>query len=215
MNKNIGILLAVIVIAGGAYFLMHKKSDDAQNQTKGDASSASTENTESESSLKNLLASGKSQKCTFSMDESGATSTGTFYVSNGKSRGDISSTVAGKVTTTHMIYDNNSSYVWMNDSTTGFKMAINKDDVAASQQNAQAQGVDPNKNYKFSCSGWTADNSMFQAPSNVEFKDFAVPKIPVSSSTSAGANAMMNADTVCAALSGSAKEQCVASFNKK
>lgn len=215
MNKNIGILIAVIVIAGGAYLFMQNKSGDEQNKTKGDYSSASTQSTEDNSSLKNLMASGKSQKCTFSSEDSGVASTGTFYVSGGKSRGDISSNVEGKATTTHMIYDNNSSYVWMDNSSTGFKMAINKDDVKAAQDSSKSQGVDPNKNYKFNCSGWSTDNSMFSAPTNVEFKDFSIPAIPTSSSTSGGTNAMMNADTVCAALSGSAKEECVAAFKKK
>ena len=54
MNKNIGILIAVIVIAGGAYLFMQNKSGDEQNKTKGDSSSASTQSTEDNSSLKNL-----------------------------------------------------------------------------------------------------------------------------------------------------------------
>lgn len=209
MNKNIAIVAAVIVIAGGAYLIMHKPSN--QNSTKGDSSSASSQATTSEdSSLKSLLASGKSQKCTYTNTENGASSTGTFYISNGKSRGDITSNVAGKDTTTHMIYDNSTSYVWPDNSTTGFKMAAQTDQ---NQSQDKSQGVDPNKNYTFDCSSWIADDSMFSPPSSVEFKDFGTPAMMDASKN--GTNAMMNSDTVCAALTGDAKDQCVAAMQKR
>ncbi len=215
MNKTIGIIVAIVVIAGGAFLLMNKKSDDTA--TKGSSESAKMEDSEqSNLSLKSLMSSGKSQKCTFSMNENDSTGTGTFYIANGKSRGDITATVSGKSTTTHMISDGTTSYVWFDGSSTGFKTAINGDDLKAAQ--SQTQTVDPNKNYDFKCSGWSSDSSMFVTPSNVEFKEFNMPVIPAasdSSSTSAGANTMMNADTVCAGLTGSAKEQCVAAMQKR
>ncbi len=213
MNKTIGIIVAIIIIAGGAFLLMNKKSNDSATKDSSESMSSESMSEQDTSSLKALMSSGKSQKCTFSMDENGSTGTGTFYVSNGKSRGDITATVSGKSTTTHMISDGTTSYVWFDGSSTGFKAAVNGDDLKAAQSQ---QAVDPNKNYNFKCSDWTADSSMFITPSNVEFKEFNLPVTPsTSGSTSAGANAMMNADTVCAGLSGSAKTECVAAMQKR
>lgn len=212
MNKTIGIVIAIVVIAGGAYLVLRNKSSNTES-TKNDTSSAQTQSTEaSESSLQSLLASGKSQKCTYSNNENGTTSTGTFYISGGKSRGDITSVIDGKTSVTHMIYDNSTSYVWIGDSTTGFKMAMNADQTNSNQD--QSQGVNPNKNYNFSCSGWTADDAMLNPPSNVEFKEFNVPATPQATSGTS-TNAAMNADTVCAALTGTAKDECVAAMQKR
>jgi hypothetical protein len=116
------------------------------------------------------MASSQSQKCTFSSTENNATSEGTFYVASGKSRGDFSTTASGKTTMSHMIYDGTSSYVWTDGSPSGFKMAVSADQ----SQSTQGQGVNPNQNYNYDCTSWSADNTMFQPPSTINFTEFKV-----------------------------------------
>lgn len=189
MNNKVMWVVGIIIIAAIALYLIMAKSktgNEAAVNTAGNSAvktgqNAATPATKA-SSLKDLLALGTSQKCTYSDNGS----QGTFYVSGGKSRGDFTSTVAGKSTGGHMIADGKTSYVWMDGEKQGFKMSL---DASAQQQaNApasQSQGVDVNKQMDYSCQAWSADNSMFTMPSGIEFVDLAemmknsVPNIPV------------------------------------
>ena len=210
MNKTVGIVVAIVIIAAGVYFFTRSGSEE--NNTKGESGSVSSadQDNQQNSSLKSLMALGKSQKCEFKSTDEQGTAEGVFYISNGKSRGDISATYQGQASKTYMIYDNNTSYIWMDGSNTGFKMAIDAKD-SQSTATDQSQGVDPNKDYKFDCDSWNADNSMFTPPSNVEFKDFSIPTTPTSSTLPAGS---MSADTICASLTGDPKNQCEAALKK-
>jgi hypothetical protein len=169
----------IIVIALGLYLIMAKSKTSsengnnvaAENSPAANANAAANSQPAQQSSLKDLLALGTSQKCTFS----DSNTAGTFYIASGKSRGDFSSTVAGKATATHMIGDGKTSYVWIDGQKQGFKMSL---EAAADQKQANAQpnasqGVDMNKKMNYSCEAWTADNSMFTLPSGIEFVDMS------------------------------------------
>ncbi len=216
MNKYIGIAIAIIVIAGGGYYLTTRKNND-NNQTKGDSASMETQADAelSSTSLKTLLSSGKSQKCTFSSTENNATSQGTFYIADGKSRGDFVTTVEGKTTTTHVIYEDNTSYLWTEGSNSGYKIAVNSEQLSEASKNQSTSNADLDKNYNFSCTKWSKDSSVYNRPTNVEFKEFIVPTLPTGASSSGSMSAGMNAETVCAALSGEPKQQCIAAMQKR
>ena len=203
MNKTIGVILAIIVIAGGVYFFMKSgtKNDSPTNSEATTQGEVKSENT----SLKKLLALGQSQKCTFSSEETGTSSKGTFYVSGGKSRGDFDVTSEGKTIASHMIYDGTTSWMWMDGQTTGFKMAV--DDKQAST--ASSQSVDPDKEYKFDCDSWKADSSVFNPPSNVQFNELNIPTIPTATDTK------MDTASICSSLPEPAKSECLASVNKQ
>lgn len=120
-------------------------------------------------SLKDLLASGGSQKCTFS----NSASSGTFYVGGGKSRGDFASTSAGQSVKGHMIMDGKTSYVWMDGQAQGFKTSVDANSSASTSGSTASQSVDANKKMNYSCSPWSVDSSMFSLPASVKFMDMA------------------------------------------
>jgi hypothetical protein len=185
MNKKVMWAIGAIIVAALVIYLIvmaKGKSGNGNNTDSANVNSSQSANSSgsagananvqanNESSLKQLLAAGVSQKCTFSDNGS----QGTFYVSSGKSRGDFSSTVAGKATTTHMISDGKTSYVWVDGQPQGFKMSFD----AASQQQANAsasapKGVDVNKTLDYHCEAWSADSSMFSMPANIQFMDLS------------------------------------------
>lgn len=210
MNKKVGIIVAIAIIATGVYFFTKSGSNDNNTKSESGSASSADQDNQQNSSLKSLMALGKSQKCEFKSTDEQGTAEGVFYISNGKSRGDITTNYEGQTSKTHMIYDNNTSYVWMDGSNSGFKMAIDTQDPQSTTPD-QTQGVDPNKDYKFDCDNWNSDNSMFTTPSNVEFKEFNIPTAPTSSTLPTGS---MNADTICASLTGDAKNQCEAALKK-
>lgn len=169
MNNKIAIaVVAIIVIAGGAFLLTRNK---AKSPSTVDSNTEATADAESEASIESgsiesLIAAGRSQMCTFSSKEQDTQTSGTMYVSGGKMRGDFETdTGSGNKTVSHMMYDGTTSYVWSDGSNMGFKMALDTSD----QTSAPTQGVDPKKNYEYHCEKWSTDNSKFELPSNVEF----------------------------------------------
>ena len=121
------------------------------------------------SSLKSLLAMAGSRKCTFSDTEASGQSQGTVFATTGKMRSDFSTVANGQTMKSHTIVDGQTSYVWVDGQTTGFKMDF--ESTPAQSGNPQARTVDPNKNISFSCSVWQIDNSLFAVPANIQFSD--------------------------------------------
>ena len=209
-NKTIGIIVGVLVLVGLAFLLMRNKNGDTNEVASNTATTDTKSQAASEStSIKSLLASGGSKKCTFTSTEGATSSNGTVYVAGGKFRGDFSATANGKVMGSHMISSGTDSYMWMDGMTTGFKMKL--DDTAKTGTTAQSQSVDPNKNFDFKCDSWSADNSMFSLPSGVQFSDMSSMMGGASGSVPGGAN--MTA--TCAGLSEPAKSQCMAAIKVK
>jgi hypothetical protein len=176
--------------------LSHKKETPPTNNSVAGATTST--------SLKSLLAAGNSQQCTFHSDENGAQTDGTFYVADGKSRGDITSTANGKSSKTHMIYSDSTSYVWMDDATSGYKMSVDPATLQAKGNTDSSQkSMDYAKDYNYQCKPWPADASMFAAPTSVNFTEMSMPAAP-----NANASAGASMDHVCDALTGSAKTEC-------
>ncbi len=178
-NKVLWVVGLIIVVAVAAYLMMSTKKTGNQPTNNGTTSN-SVKNDKSEpeqvtkaSSLKDLIALGTSQKCTFSSEGS----EGTMYVAGGKSRGDFSTTAAGSTSKGHMMFDGKMSYVWMDGQTQGYKMSLDSVDgnkpTNAPTNTPTQSGVDYDKQMDYSCEKWSADNSMFVLPSNVEFLDIA------------------------------------------
>lgn len=178
-NKVLWVVGLIIVVAIGAYLMMsNKKSgnqplDNSASNTSVKDDKSTTEPATKASSLKDLIALGSSQKCTFSSEGS----EGTIYVSGGKSRGDFSTTASGSTSKGHMMFDGKMSYVWMDGQAQGYKMSLESADdnkPTNTPTNTPTQsGVDYDKQMDYNCEKWSADNSMFVLPSNVEFLDMA------------------------------------------
>lgn len=175
MNKTVTWVVIAILIIGGAYLLFGRNNKLADDQKTGTSATTTTSTGDSTAqtagepqSLKDLLALGTSQKCSFT-DESNS---GNFYVSGGKARGDFTTTVDNKPTQGHMIMENQTAHMWMDGQSQGFKMstAVTEQTPAAAQT---SQAVDTNKKMDYSCQPWAADSSMFSLPSGIEFMDLS------------------------------------------
>jgi hypothetical protein len=222
-NKIIGIVVAVVVIAGGAFLLTRHKGGNTEVAGNSTSAGAKTEATAQSTSLKSLLVAGSSRKCTFSNADQGVSSQGTVYVSGGKFRGDFSAMVSGKTEMSHMISDNQISYVWVDGMSSGYKMKFDANAQANAQSNAQAHAMDPNKNMNFNCGSWSADSSMFSLPSGVQFTDMTM--MGASGQTTMPGQTMPNKTNMvpgttditaaCANLAEPAKTQCMAALQHK
>ncbi len=210
-NKAILAIIGVLVIAAGVYYFTSKNSGNEVDSNSQSGQGMSTETNVENSSIKELLANGKTQMCKFSVVEEGAAANGTVYVSNGKMRGDFTgASEAGATQVSHMIHDGSYSYVWVDGMDGGFKMAINAADAPDSSPNNQV--VDQNKNFEFNCERWTEDSSKFELPQGVTFSE--MPTIPAG----AGAGASGSFDTkaiqqaACNNLPEPAKSSCLSAI---
>jgi len=166
-TKVIGIVVAVVVVAGGAYFFMSK----GQSMPEGATGTPVANTVSSPMSLKELIAGGESQQCTFSDDASGTQMQGIVYVGGGKVRSDFTSVAQGQTMSTHMIADGADMYTWVDGMTNGFKMSMAAQKPA--DNSTQQQGLDSDKKVDYHCSPWSADVSKFVLPTAVTFQDMA------------------------------------------
>lgn len=216
MNNRIvvGIVVVIVVIAG-VFLMTRNKGQNTEVASNTEATSQASATSTQTGSIKSLIAAGKSQKCTYSVEKDGASSEGTIYVGNGKMRGDFTtSSMAGQ---SHMIIEGTTMYMWSDDGKMAFKMAFDPNAVAANANtNTQTQQpADIDQNYDFDCEGWSVDNSKFELPSGVTFNE-----LPNFSAGAAGAASGLSAEDqqaairaqVCNSLSGAQKEQCLSSI---
>ncbi len=120
-------------------------------------------------SMKDLIASGKSQKCSYT-NESGS---GMFYISSvGDFRGDLTSAIEGVSTNSHIIVTDNTSYYWSDGQSTGMKI------VSEDNQIVETEDIDTNSysvtdmdsSYTYKCNVWILDSSKFNLPDDVDFQ---------------------------------------------
>jgi hypothetical protein len=198
MNKKVLMIIVVVLLllAGGWYFMSSRK-------TNSPSIPGITGNQESSAkSLKDLLSKGVAQTCTYS----NAATTGTIYVSGGKMRGDIDTTVEDVTTKTHMLVMDNTSYIWSGGSKAGFKMSFdpNATPVAGSESSATNDTFDVDADMDYKCKTWIVDSGKFALPAGVTFSEFEVP--------SQAAPAQGGSSSQCAycdALTGDDKSQCL------
>lgn len=209
MNKKLVIIVIVLLLLGvGAFFMFKSK--------KGSNSGISPV-TSGAQSVKDLIAAGIPQKCTFTSTEGGASTQGTTYVAAGKVRGDFGSTIDGKASVSHMISDGETTYIWQDGQMNGVKMEIPKD----SQGEASTQPVDTSvgkqadldQKMDYDCSAWIPDTSLFSPPSDVTFTDLSqMYTAPTNTTPGTGSNGGSQC-SYCDALTGDDKTQCLAAFN--
>lgn len=212
-NRVIAAIILVVVVAGGAFWLTRGNKTDVAGDSQT-AAESQVEGSVETASLKSLIESGKTRKCTYETNEGGFKTSGVMYSANNKMRGDISVDMnsEGMQTLTHMIYDGGTSYVWSDDSPTGFKMSLDQ----SAQVETQNKSVDLDKDYNFKCESWSVDNSKFELPGGVQFNDMGTfTGTDVNAAASAAANASGSLDTkeaqqaVCNSLPAVAKEACL------
>lgn len=208
MSKNlmIGVAVAVLLVLGvGGYVMMGKKTEQTSTTTTTPAAEeVSPAPAKQSGSLRQLLAAGVAQKCTFSSEGT----QGTVYTGGGKMRGDMQTTSDERTIVSHMIVDGTTSYIWMDGQATGFKTSWE------TTQTGTAGGVDPNKNVDYDCGAWVTDAGQFAMPAGVTFAamgNITVPTGAAGESMTPKTGAPPECAT-CAAFTGAAKTQCLTSL---
>lgn len=156
-----------------------------ENQA-GENKPVETETEQSQSSsLRELLALGKNQKCTVtttSADDDGTKTdtVGTIYISGKKMAQEVSVTSTDKEIpkiNMRMISDGSYVYTWNTDTKNqGMKMKFEEtqaEDKTPDTNNTQAKGVNMDEKYDMKCTGWVVDNSKFAIPADVQFTDLS------------------------------------------
>jgi hypothetical protein len=176
MKLIIGIALVIFLVGGtGAFVMMRNRSNTpvapAADSTTQENQTASPTATATKKSLKDLLTLTGAQKCTFTSTETPEVSDGVVYVSDGKVRGDFTTTVNNVRSQTHVITDQQNVYLWTEGQPTGLKMAIN----VQSTPGAPGQTIDWNAQADYNCQPAQVDNSLFEIPTTVKFTEFTLP----------------------------------------
>jgi hypothetical protein len=174
-----GVVIVIIIII---IWMSDSKSAPASAPTSSGvtspvAGSVSTSNQASASAVRqtmhDLITSGATQTCAFSIAATATSSglSGTIYMASGNMQGDfIKTDTAGKVTNAHMIITGGMDYLWTDAVAKGYKLSWS---VAANSTilSDRAGGVNINQPTAYSCSNWTADQSKFTIPANIQFTD--------------------------------------------
>lgn len=199
-------ITGVVLVLGIVAFAMNKSDspvESVDNETSEEVSSNS-----SEASLKDLIANGGSNKCTFSQTVENSKSDGVVYLQNGAMRGDFTSVAGGQTIKSHMIVRENTTYVWSDMASQGVKMSF---DAAATSAASSTGGVSIDQKLAYSCDGWSGDAGMFSLPSEITFTDLS-SMIPGGSTNGSSANSYQC--NACASITDAdGKAQCKAMFN--
>lgn len=199
MNKKLPLIIgALVIIVIVAYLLMPKdQKTTPQSQTVVKQNTTDQIATQPKS-LKDLLTLGKTQECSFN---DGSDNQMTIFVANNKMRGNFDSKVGGQIMKSHIIVDGQTSYIWVDGQNTGYKMSVDK--TVKDQANNQPNQVDLDKQVNYSCKDWTADSSVFNLPTGINFTDLNTLIAPTGKG---GSNPTQCAS--CDTLQDEAKTQC-------
>lgn len=182
MNKKVLAVVAVVVVvllAGGTYMMISKNNKHGTSNSSSTSSSSQTEQANIEQAesgnIFSIADAGKAKKCTYTYTSSSGEGTGTMY-SDGKGRAFMTVDIktekdnTGK-TSTLLLSDKVYGWTETKGKTIGFIYDKSKF-TSGSSSNTSATGpnnVDPNKQFKLSCSGWNVDESVLTVPQDVNF----------------------------------------------
>lgn len=170
MNKKVmwaGVAVVVVVAILGAVMFMSK---NAGNKTVGTSEKNQVKTTPRLASFRELKNSTTPQECSYDEKSVAQGSTGVLYISNNKMRGDFQSTSNGKIIKSHIIFDNQYNYVWMDNSLNGIKMLSNSQNTDGSKN---PSGIDEDTKIDYTCQDWSEDAGVFKLPENVKFQDIS------------------------------------------
>ena len=208
-KKSLFIVIGIVLLflVGGGFLVINKKTSPDGNSLFPQKQTGLQESG-NKSTLKDLLAKGIAQKCTFSDKMEGVDSSGIMYISGNKMRGDFDSVVEGKTMASHMIFENNTAYNWSDGQKTGMMFKMDPNEAKDAQNEVkQNQQFDPNKVIDYKCSAWIVDNSLFVPPSDVKFSDLSSVMAPTGVNTTG--QGTFNMCAACNNLTGDEKQQCL------
>lgn len=217
MDKKIaivvGVLVLLLVVVGLIFFLKKPSMTNTSPNSNQAAQTNDNQQTSGMTSLKDLMTKGISETCTYSNDKGN----GTVYVNSGKVRGDFNVEVSGQTQKSHMIIDGNTSYIWLDGQSSGYKMTFDPNQVQATDASVTStpqEGVSANEVMNYNCKPWVVDKTLFNLPSDVDFIEFMAPTgmmQPGDASPEASGNSTQCA--YCESLTGDSKTQCLTALH--
>lgn len=169
INTIIGVVVAVIVIGAGAWYLSTTPNASAPAQEQSGSETTS-------GTFGQLMALGGSSTCTVNVDTPESPAEGTVYISGGEVRVDFVAEPAsfgGREISAHMIQTGGYIYSWSDLLPQGVKVK-----AEAAGNAGESQGIDPNAAVRYSCSPWIPDASKFTPPATVIFTEFSAGAMP-------------------------------------
>lgn len=164
MNKSVAGVIIAVVVAGGGYMLFKDSPKDAMEAQVGSATEGA-----GLMSAKELLASGKTEVCTFTNKDDQSETSGTMYISKGKMRGEFKVSAAGQQFDAYMIGDGTDAYSWSSLAATGVKISLAGSMMKS--DTTEKQSFDADAKVKYECEDWKADASKFEIPTDIKFMD--------------------------------------------
>ncbi len=215
---------AIIILGAGAAFLYSQTKNTSKQAVTTSAISPTkeVENNAMTNTLTSLLSSGKNTMCTFKTGNEKGETSGTFYISEDKARGDFTVTANGKEESTHMIKTGDTFYMWGDSLKAGIKMVMNINEMADKMKTSgDLAGIDPSKELGYKCAAWTVDNSLFTAPATIKFMSIGNMMPTTTSKTSVTPAKKVTQDpkdnssqcNICNSLTGEAKNTCLTQLN--
>ncbi|MGB4076152.1 MAG: hypothetical protein WBK28_00410 [Minisyncoccia bacterium] len=162
----VGLLAAVVVIAGGVWFLSSKGTgNEGDALTGGDDTKQEAEGA---GTFMDLMTRAGSWTCSIQTTIENAASEGTTYIADGKIRADFTSSINGAIMTSHMIQADGYIYTWSDSLPQGMKLPIpSSNDPAVSE----AVAFDYSQQVDYDCAPWVKDDAKFAPPAEVSFMD--------------------------------------------
>lgn len=175
MKKQLPIvsLLAVFVILGGLSCGAQKPAATVNVNAVGGTKVAQDVGEPLTGSIESFMKLGRSIRCVLQQAD-GAIVSGTTYVSGTKARSDFQTKVGESLVNGHFIVDSTTMYSWTDGTPSQavkFSLADMQNPNFKSNSGDQADSYNTQMAYK--CYNWSADNSYFTPPSNINFTDFS------------------------------------------
>jgi len=216
MKKSLLIVAFAMIVALGAGGC--GKSDAPITLKVDDNATPTEQNAEMEKfsgSMRDLFEKGEPVKCNFETVMDGITQKSALYVSGKNMRMDGFNTGGGQPDlATHMIIKEDYQYIWGYDGNNGTKMKSLKvedlditktDDLTTADIKPNEELVKLDQNMEMTCEKWSADSSMFNPPSEIEFVDYSEMMNSLGSGSLCGS---------CDILTGGEKDSCKANLCK-
>jgi hypothetical protein len=208
MSKKVLVFAAIVLLAGAC-----SKTDTVQNKQDTAPVANKEQAAAGQSSFKELLASGKTQKCETSFATPNGNYSGTVYFAPEKMSGDFTFQIMGKTKESHMVIKDQTVYTWLDvmGTTMGFKMPVSASSTEVSSSGGSAANI--NQKISYDCQSWAEDDSVFALPQGLAFKEVGSKS---SSSSASGSSTTLQKCSDCNKIpAANAKALCLAKYNCK
>lgn len=179
MNKVLIGIVALLVIGGGAYFLLGSKdTETTTSRTTGvvenELPSDGSDKLIGEGALSALFDMGTPMTCTFTTEDAEGSSKGVFKQSGSKYRVNVVTVGSGGTYETNMINNGDKTFVWgdgtLGDTALMYSNVEGEDDTFFGDDEDE-EGFDADQSASYDCDLGLVSGSEFVPPANIDFMD--------------------------------------------